>query len=281
MFCYVLLGVFDNLIWDVWFGKYSYPTKHRGSEFLSPIIIAIYGASRFFVVNPTFCTECTNTHVSEWNMGKKYCHIKCTACDNTYVKCLIPGCNRIYQNNQEFTVFKRRSVKAYMNDHMKRFHSISLGNHEDCSKPVVIVAKNSRTPTVSQNPIDEALPEPADVGCFEFECTGSSTDMEDKVESVPCKGESRNSKCTEAASGMECVERAGGNDESDPYDSENNDETIFREVSILQSKTTVLYQIALSTTYQILFKYLLKTQYKKRTRLSIVLNTTSLRLIVI
>ena len=71
MFCYVLLGVFDNLIWDVWFGKYSYPTKHRGSVFLSPIIIAIYGASPFFVVNPTFCIECTNTHVSEWNMGKK------------------------------------------------------------------------------------------------------------------------------------------------------------------------------------------------------------------
>ncbi len=87
------------------------------------------------------------------------------------------------------TVFKRRSVKAYMNDHMKRFHSISLVNHEDCSKPVVIVAKNSRAPTVSQNPMDEALPKPADVGCFEFECTGSSTDMEDIVPSEPGKGE--------------------------------------------------------------------------------------------
>ena len=86
-----------------------------------------------------------------------------------------------------------------MNDHMKRFHSVSLGNHEDCSKPVVVVAKNSRTPTVSQHPMDEALPKPADVGCFEFECTGSSTDMEGIVQSMPCKGESSNSKFTEAA----------------------------------------------------------------------------------
>ena len=228
MISYVFLGVVDDFMWDVWFGKYSYLTKHRWLVFLSPIIIAIYGASPFFVVSPTFCIECTNTHVSEWNIGKKYCHIKCTACDNTYVKCLIPGCNRLYQNNQECTVFKRRSVKAYMNDHMKRFHNVTLGNHDDCSKPVVVVAKNIRAPTVSQHLMDEALPEQADEGCLEFECTESSIDMEGIVQSSPCKGESSDSKCTEAASGMEYVVRNEGNDESDHYDIENNDETSFQ-----------------------------------------------------
>ena len=115
-----------------------------------------------------------------------------------------------------------------MNYHMKRFHSVTLGNHEDCSKPVVVVAKNNQTPTVSQHLMHKALPEPTDVGCYEFECTESSTDMEGIVQSVPFKGESSNSKCTEAASGMECVESNGGNDESDPYNSENNDETSFQ-----------------------------------------------------
>ena len=54
---YVFLGVVDDFMWDVWFGKYSNLTKHRWLVFLSPIIIAIYGASPFFVVSPTFCID--------------------------------------------------------------------------------------------------------------------------------------------------------------------------------------------------------------------------------
>ena len=159
------------------------------------------------------------------SMSLKYCHIVCTVCDNTYVKCLIPGCNRIYQNNQESTVFKFRSVKAYMNDHMKRFHSVTLGHQEDYSKPVVIEAKKNQTPTVSPYLLDGVQLEQAEIGCFEFECTEAATDMEGIVPLEPGKEVSSESKSVEGASGMEGVESNGGNDGNDPDDSVNNDET--------------------------------------------------------
>ncbi len=144
MIFYVFLGVVDGFMWDVWLGKHSDQTKHRGVVLLSPIIKVLNGAKPFFVVNQSNCKECTNIHESELNKGKKYCHIECTVCDNKYAKCLIPWCNRLYQNNQESTIFKRRSVKAYMNEHMKRFHSVTLGHHKDYSKTVVMDTANEK-----------------------------------------------------------------------------------------------------------------------------------------
>ncbi len=101
------------------------------------------------------CKECTNIHESDLNKGKKYCHIVYAVCDNKYGKCLILGCNRIYKNNQESTVFKRRSIKAYMNDHMKKFHSVSLGHNKNFSKHVLVEAKKNQTLTVSPYLLDE------------------------------------------------------------------------------------------------------------------------------
>ena len=49
--------------------------------------------------------------------------------------------------------------------------------------------------------------------------------MEGIVQSEPGKEESSESKSVEGASGMDCVESHGGNDESDLDDSVNNDET--------------------------------------------------------
>ena len=74
---------------------------------------------------------------------------------------------------------------------------------------------------------------------------------------------------------MECVVSHGGNYGNKPDDSFNNDETSFKVVLTLQSKIIASYQIAHNTTYQRLFKSMRKTQYKKRMRISIVLNTIS------
>ncbi len=112
-----------------------------------------------------------------------------------------------------------------MNDHMKRFHSVTLGHHKDYSKPVVIEAKKNQTPTVSPYLLDGVQPKQAEIGCFKFECAKAATDMEGIVQSEPGKGESSESKSVEGASGMADVESNGGNDESDPDDSVNNDET--------------------------------------------------------
>ncbi len=111
-----------------------------------------------------------------------------------------------------------------MNDHMKRFHSVTLGHQEDYSKPVVIEAKKNQTPTVSPYLLDGVQSEQAEIGCFEFECAEAATDMEGIVQSEPGKGESSESKSVEGASDMEGVE-SGGNDGNDPDDSLNNDET--------------------------------------------------------
>ncbi len=63
-----------------------------------------------------------------------------------------------------------------MNDHMKRFHSVTLGHHEDYSKPVVEEAKKNQTPTMSPYLLDGVQPEQAEVGCFKFECAEAATD---------------------------------------------------------------------------------------------------------
>ncbi len=112
-----------------------------------------------------------------------------------------------------------------MNDHMKRFHSVTLGHQEDVSKHVVIEAKKNQTQTVSPYLLDGVQPKQAEIVCFEFECAEAATDMEGIVPLEPGKGESIEGKSVEGASGMECVESHGGNYGNDPDYSFNNDET--------------------------------------------------------
>ena len=109
-----------------------------------------------------------------------------------------------------------------------------------------------------------------------FECAEAATDTEGIVPSEPGKGESIEGKSVEGASGMECVESHGGNYGNNPDDSLNNDETsVQSSVDSAIQDHSIVYQIAHNTTSQRLFKSMRKTQYKKRMRISIVLNTIS------
>ncbi len=112
-----------------------------------------------------------------------------------------------------------------MNDHIKKFHSVILGHHEDYLKLVVIDAKKNQTLTVSPYLLDGDQSKQAEIGGFVFDCAESATDTKGIVPLEPNKGESSESTSLEGASGMEGVESNGGNDESDPDDSVNNDET--------------------------------------------------------
>ncbi len=115
-----------------------------------------------------------------------------------------------------------------MNDHMKRFHSVTLGHREDYSKPVLIEAKKNQTPTVSPYLLDGVQSEQAEIRGFVFDCAEAATNTEGIVSLDPGKGESIEGKSMEGASGMECVVSHGGNYGNDPDYSLNNDETSFQ-----------------------------------------------------
>ncbi len=118
--------------------------------------------------------------------------------------------------------------------------------------------------------LDGVQPKQAEIGCFEFECTEAATDTEGIVQLEPGKGEHSESKSMEGASGMEGVESNGGNDESDPDDSVNNDETsVQSSVDSAVQDHSIVPDCSQHYIPEII-------QYKKRMRISIVLNTISL-----
>ena len=89
---------------------------------------------------------------------------------------------------------RKHTFPKVLNDHMKRFHSVTLGHQEDYSKPVLIEAQKNQTPTVSLYLLNGVQSKQADIGCFVFECTEAATDMEGIVPLEPGEGESSESK---------------------------------------------------------------------------------------
>ena len=159
-----------------------------------------------------------------------------------------------------------------MNDHMKRFHSVTLGHQEDYSKPVLIEAKKNQTLTVSLYLLDEVKSEQAEVGGFVFDCAEAATYTEGIVSSDPGKGESSESKSVEGASGIEGVESNGGNDGNDPDDSVNNDvASVQSSVDSAVKDHGVVPDCSQNNVPEII-QINEETQYKKRMRIAIVLN---------
>ena len=94
-----------------------------------------------------------------------------------------------------------------MNDHMKRFHSVTLGHQEDYSKPVLIEAKKNQTPTVSPYLLDGVQSKQAEIRGFVFDFAEAATNTEGIVSSDPGKGESIERKSMEGASGITANEK--------------------------------------------------------------------------
>lgn len=219
---HLFLGVVNEFMWSVWLGKYTSPTTHhQGSVFLNTAMTVLCNARPFFAVDTHYCAECSKAHASAMNDKKKYCHIKCEACNREYVKCLISECT---SSHFPMETFKSKSIRNYMNYHIGRAHNVKLEKHEDYSERVVVVTDTEGVVQLEPGkgassdgncPQDE---EQADTGCVEFDCTEASMDMEGVVQLEPGKGAS-----SDGIRPQEVLDVEAGDDVSDPRDSMNDD----------------------------------------------------------